>query len=68
MMSRYLIHFECKALGKDLGAWSDGDHSWDGYLKYDIPSSYTGELNFDFYLHSDYVGSDSWYKFRINEN
>ncbi len=42
------IHFECDDLGQDLGAWSDGDHTWDGYLKYDIPASFTGKLGFDF--------------------
>ncbi|MEJ5189312.1 MAG: hypothetical protein WHT84_08900 [Breznakiellaceae bacterium] len=60
------IHFECDDLGQDLGAWSDNG-KWDGYLLYPIPSSFTGKLEFDFYLRSDYVGSDSWYKFRINE-
>ncbi|HON87843.1 MAG TPA: hypothetical protein P5519_01395 [Spirochaetia bacterium] len=62
------IHFECDDLGQDLGAWSDGDGTWDGYLKYTIPSSFTGKLGFDFYLRADFVGSRSWYKFRVNEN
>lgn len=62
------IHFECKQLGVDLGAWSDGNGTWDGYLKYNIPTSFTGTFKFDFYLRADHVGSSSWYRFRINEN
>jgi len=61
------IHFECDELGQDLGAWSDGDKTWDGYLLYEIPSSFSGKLSFDFYVRADHVDSDSWYKFRINE-
>ncbi len=61
------IHFECDPLGQDLGAWSDGDNSWDGYLLYTIPSSFSGKLGFDFYVRADYVGDNSWYRFRINE-
>lgn len=61
------IHFECDLLGEDLCTWSDGNQSHDGYLLYDIPSSFTGKLGFDFYVRADYVGADSWYQFRINE-
>lgn len=62
------MHFECKQFGKDLGAWDDGDKTWDGYLKYDFPSDFTGKVGFDFYLRSDHISSRSWYRFRINEN
>ena len=60
------IHFECDQLGQDLGAWDDGDGTWDGYLLYEFPSDLS-TVEFDFYLRADYVGSDSWYEFRINE-
>ena len=60
------IHFECDQLGEDLGAWSDGDESWDGYLLFEFPSG-LNEIGFDFYLRADSVGKDSWYQFRINE-
>ncbi len=61
------LHFECDMLGQDLGAWSDGDGEWDGHLLYEIPSSFSGKLGFDFYVRVDYVGESSWYRFRINE-
>lgn len=60
------IHFECDQLGQDLGAWDDGDQSWDGYLLYTLPAG-LDSVGFDFYLRSDYVGDTSWYQFRINE-
>ena len=61
------IHFECDQLGKDLGAWSDGDATWDGYLSYAFPASFSGKLEFDFYVRADNIGDDSWYEFRIND-
>ena len=61
------LHFECDDLGGDIGAWSDADGEWDGYLLYEIPSSFSGKLGFDFYVRADYVDESSWYRFRINE-
>ena len=60
------IHFECDELGEDLGAWDDGDGTWDGYLLYEFPSDLS-KVGFDFYLRADYVSEPSWYEFRINE-
>ena len=60
------IHFECDQLGEDLGAWDDGDGTWDGYLLYEFPEGLSS-VGFDFYLRSDSIGPDSWYQFRINE-
>jgi len=51
-------------LNQQLGPWND---SSDGYLRYEVPSTYTGTLNFQFYLRAEYVGDTSWYRFRINE-
>jgi len=62
------MHFECKTFGVDMGAWDDGDKTWDGYLKYVFPTNHTGKVGFDFYLRSDHVSSRSWYRFRVNEN
>ena len=62
------VHFECDDLGQDLGAWDDGNGTWDGYLLYQFPSSFSGTLGFDFYVRADYVGAASWYRFRINED
>ena len=60
------IHFECKELGQDLGAWDDGDGAWDGHLLYEFPPDLS-KVGFDFYLRADYVLDESWYEFRINE-
>ena len=61
------IHFESKDLGIDVGAWDDGDGSWDGHLLYALPEGLS-QIGFDFYLRADSVGSDSWYRFQIIED